>query len=129
MLLVLNNLILPADVVVSDPFSTTKIHAVSESALDMTELRWEEQSNEPARIYIAGTDKRAPLYKWQMDILYEMAKKPNTAYILSGYETKPVSVMFAHDDPPVVSGTPIVEIPNPPADHIYHNVLIKLKKY
>lgn len=129
MQLVLNGLILPADVIVSDPFSDTKIYAVTEAALDKTELRWEEASNEPTRIYIAGTDKRAPFYKWQMDILYAMARIPNTAYLLLNYKTEPISVMFAHDDPPVVSGTPIVEIPNPPQDHTYHNVLIKLKKY
>lgn len=122
--MILNGLELPGLVIDADmqPFG---VLATTAPTLAGGMVIWEQSQSAGRQINLVGGSDFGWLARSAMITLKTIASIPGATYTLETSEGN-YTVRFRNEDQPAVTGSPIVERPNPESTDWYNNVQIKL---
>ena len=112
--------------VISDDISHTGIRSDVAKTLSGGTVVWEIAEPTGRSIDMTGDAESCWLTRQTMQSLQAMASVPGAVYVLTLQSGEILSVRFRNEDPPAVSGTPIVARPNQATGDYYNNIMIKL---
>lgn len=105
----------------------TDIASAVEYSLSGRAIIWEgAQRSRP--ITLQGGDDFGWISRATMDDLMAMAGVPGATYSLTLHDGSVRQVRFRHEDPPVITGTPIIHSTDRQDEWLYAGVVVKLSE-
>jgi len=118
----LDTLTLP-DLIIQDEFQFSGVGTRVSHSLAGTPIIWQqEEKGQP--ITLVGSNDSGWIPRSDLEALFALTRVPKATYVLI-YENRSLTVRFRHEEPPVITATPVNPRPNSSASDFYHQLLIK----